>query len=96
MKDGKIAIVDEQAELVRSIFRRYLELGGVNELVRDLKERNIKTKIQHLSSGKTRGGVPFGRGALSSGCVILIRPGPRNSRISASVRTEEPAKSTAP
>ena len=37
MKDGKIAIVDEQAELVRSIFRRYLELGGVNELVRDLK-----------------------------------------------------------
>ena len=56
--------VEAEAELVRSIFRRYLELGGVNELVRDLKERNIKTKIQHLSSGKTRGGVPFGRGAL--------------------------------
>src|SRR5258706_14880219 len=55
MKDGKIAIVDAQAELVRSIFRRYLELGGVNELVRDLKERNIRTKIQNLSSGKTRG-----------------------------------------
>jgi site-specific DNA recombinase len=50
MKDGKIAIVDEQAELVRSIFRRYLELGGVNELVRDLKERNIKTKIQYRFS----------------------------------------------
>jgi len=64
MKDGKIAIVDAQAELVRSIFRRYLELGGVNELVRDLKERNIRTKIQNLSSGKTRGGIPFGRGAL--------------------------------
>jgi site-specific DNA recombinase len=64
MKDGKIAIVEEQAELVRSIFRRYLELGGVNELMRDLKERNIRTKIQHLSSGKTRGGIPFGRGAL--------------------------------
>jgi site-specific DNA recombinase len=64
MKDGKIAIVDEQAELVRSIFRRYLELGGVNELKRDLKERNIRTKLQQLSSGKTRGGIPFGRGAL--------------------------------
>jgi DNA invertase Pin-like site-specific DNA recombinase len=64
MRDGKIAIVDEQAELVRSIFRRYLELGGVNELVRDLKDRNIRTKTQHLSSGKTRGGIPFGRGAL--------------------------------
>jgi site-specific DNA recombinase len=36
MKDGKIAIVEEEAELVRSIFRRYLELGGVNEPLRDL------------------------------------------------------------
>src|SRR5258706_409227 len=27
MKDGKIAIIEEEAELVRSIFRRYLELG---------------------------------------------------------------------
>src|ERR1700722_193266 len=39
MKDGKIAIVEAEAELVRSIFRRYLELGGVNELLRDLRER---------------------------------------------------------
>ena len=46
MKDGKIAIVEEEAELVRSIFRRYLELGSVNELVRDLRERNIRTKSQ--------------------------------------------------
>ena len=64
MKDGKIAIVEEEAELVRSIFRRYLELGSVNELVRDLKERNIRTKARLLSTGATRGGIPFGRGAL--------------------------------
>jgi DNA invertase Pin-like site-specific DNA recombinase len=32
MMDGKIAIVEEEAELVRSIFQRYLELGSVNEL----------------------------------------------------------------
>jgi site-specific DNA recombinase len=31
MRDGKIAIVDEEAELVRSIFRRYLELGSVTK-----------------------------------------------------------------
>jgi len=31
MIDGKIAIVEEEAGLVRSIFRRYLELGSVNE-----------------------------------------------------------------
>jgi site-specific DNA recombinase len=64
MKDGRIAVVEEEAELVRSIFRRYLELGSVNELVRDLRERNIRTKKRQLSTGATRGGIPFGRGAL--------------------------------
>jgi hypothetical protein len=64
MNDGKIAVVEEEAELVRSIFRRYLELGSVNELVRDLRERNIRTKSRLLSTGVTRGGILFGRGAL--------------------------------
>ena len=64
MKDGKIAIVEEEAELVRSIYRRYLELGSVNELVRDLRERNIRTRTKLLATGATRGGIPFGRGAL--------------------------------
>src|SRR6202453_1681559 len=64
MKDGNIAIVEEEAEVVRSIYRRYLELGGVNELVRDLRERNIRTKSRLLSTGVTRGGIPFGRGSL--------------------------------
>src|SRR6266851_2424621 len=64
MKEGKIAIVEEEAELVRWIFRRYLELGSVNELVRDLKQRNIRTRVKRLATGATRGGIPFGRGAL--------------------------------
>jgi DNA invertase Pin-like site-specific DNA recombinase len=64
MKEGKIAVIEEEAELVRLIFRRYLELGGVNELVRDLKERNIRTRAKQLATGATRGGIPFGRGAL--------------------------------
>jgi len=64
MRDGKIAIVQEEAELVRLIFRRYLELSSVNELVRDLKERNLRTRTKQLATGATRGGIPFGRGAL--------------------------------
>src|SRR5882757_3596061 len=64
MKDGKIAIVEEEAGLVRLIFRRYLELDSVNELLRDLKDRNIRTRTKQLSTGATRGGIPFGRGAL--------------------------------
>src|SRR5258708_39434843 len=64
MKDSTIAVGEEEAELVRSIFRRYLERGSANELSRDLRERNIRTKTRLLSTGATRGGIPFGRGAL--------------------------------
>jgi site-specific DNA recombinase len=65
LKDGKPAVVREEAERVRMIFRRYLELSGTNELVRDLKARNICTKVRTSNDGKTRGGVPFGRGSLT-------------------------------
>jgi site-specific DNA recombinase len=64
MRDGKVALVEQEAEQVRFIYRRYLELGSVNELVRDLGERNIRTKFKKLSTGATRGGIPFGRGSL--------------------------------
>jgi site-specific DNA recombinase len=64
MKDGKIAIVENEAERVRLIFQRYLDLGGVNALVRDLRERNIRSKTRLLATGATRGGVLFGRGSL--------------------------------
>jgi site-specific DNA recombinase len=64
MKDGKIAVLEDEAERVRQIYRRYLELGGVNALVRDLRERNIRTKSRLLTTGATRGGILFGRGSL--------------------------------
>jgi hypothetical protein len=64
MKDDKIAVVENEAERVRLIYRRYLELGGVNAPVRDLRERNIRTKARLLATGATRGGVLFGRGSL--------------------------------
>ena len=51
MKDGKIAIVEEEAELVRSIFRRYLELGSVNELLRDLRETQHPDQSQAALDG---------------------------------------------
>jgi site-specific DNA recombinase len=64
MKDGKIAVIEDEAERVRLIYRRYLELGGVNALVRDLRERNVRSKSRLLATGVTRGDVPFGRGSL--------------------------------
>jgi DNA invertase Pin-like site-specific DNA recombinase len=64
LKDGKLSIVDEEADRVRLIFERYLTLGSVNRLVLELHERDIRTKIRSLSNGNTRGGVPFTQGPL--------------------------------
>jgi site-specific DNA recombinase len=64
MNGDKIAVVEEEAERVRLIYRRYLELGSVNALVRELREQNLRSKTRVLATGATRGGVPFGRGSL--------------------------------
>jgi site-specific DNA recombinase len=64
MKDGKIAVVEDEAERVRLIYRRYLELGGVNALVRDLKDKDARTKVRLRATGATHGGIPFERGSL--------------------------------
>src|SRR6202049_2432718 len=62
--DRPIAAVEDEAERVRLIYRRYLELSGVNELVRDLRDKDIQTKIRLRATGATHGGIPFERGSL--------------------------------
>nr|WP_244553593.1 recombinase family protein [Nitrobacter vulgaris] len=64
LKDGQLHIHEQEVNIVRLIFKRYLELGSVNRLVKDLKERGFKSKIRKLASGGTRGGVPFTQGPL--------------------------------
>src|SRR3979490_3168429 len=61
MKEDKIGVVEDEAERVRLIFHRYLELGGVNALVRDLRDKGIRTKIRLRATGATHGGIPFQR-----------------------------------
>jgi hypothetical protein len=64
LKDGKLLIVETEAKQVRTIFKRYLELGSVNRLVVDLRERGFRTKTRRLSNGSTTGGVAFTQGPL--------------------------------
>jgi site-specific DNA recombinase len=64
-KDRKIVVVEEEAERVRTIFQRYLELGSLNRLMGDLRERGIVTKLRLLKTGRTVGGIPFTRGPLA-------------------------------
>ena len=61
----KLLVVPEEAETVRLIFRRYLEVGSIGALTEQLDREGIRTKRQVLSSGKTRGGIRFGVGPLA-------------------------------
>src|SRR4051812_37237551 len=64
-ENKKLIVNPEEAERVRLIFGRYLELGCLTKLLRDLEERGIVTKTSRLASGKTRGGIPFTKGPLN-------------------------------
>jgi len=44
-KDRKIVVVEQEAERVRTIFQRYLQLGSLNRLMADLRERGIDALI---------------------------------------------------
>jgi site-specific DNA recombinase len=61
----KLQVVTEEAETVRLIFRRYLELGSIRRVVEDLDRKGIQTRRQTLSTGKIRGGIRFGVGGLA-------------------------------
>jgi DNA invertase Pin-like site-specific DNA recombinase len=61
----KLVVIPEEAETVRLIFRRYLELGSIRDLVEDLDRKVIRTRRQILSTGKIRGDIRFGVGALA-------------------------------
>ncbi|MEL6485593.1 MAG: recombinase family protein [Pseudomonadota bacterium] len=60
----KLIVNEAEAQVVRSIFRRYLELGSVHALQRDLEGRCILSKQRTTQKGRTIGGLPFSRGAL--------------------------------
>jgi hypothetical protein len=61
---GKLVIVENEAQTVRFIFRRYAELGSVRLLKTELDAHRIQSKLWTSASGRLRGGKPFARGAL--------------------------------
>src|SRR5246500_2119330 len=64
-KDRRITVNEAEADRVRTIFRRYVELGSLNLLMSDLRKRGIVTKLRTLRSGQKVGGIPFTRGPLA-------------------------------
>ena len=63
--DKKIVVVSAEAEAVRTIFARYLELGSIRALAAELDRQGIRSKPRPLSNGLTVGGKRFGVGALA-------------------------------
>jgi DNA invertase Pin-like site-specific DNA recombinase len=64
VEDRKLLIEPQEAEDVRYIFNRYLELKSVPALVDDLARRGMRTRTRTLKLGRTIGNVCFGKGPL--------------------------------
>ncbi|MCX7313730.1 MAG: recombinase family protein [Alphaproteobacteria bacterium] len=61
----KLVVLPAQADTVRTIFRRYFELGSIRALAEDLDHGGFRTKLQEISNGRVRGGIRFGVGYLA-------------------------------
>jgi site-specific DNA recombinase len=64
VKERKLIAVPREAERVRHIFTRYLDLGSVYALQAELAEKDIRTKKRIGRDGKITGNAHFSRGAL--------------------------------
>src|SRR3982074_193109 len=64
-RDKKLVINKAEAETVRIIFRRYLELQSFSKLVADLDRRGIVTKRRDTKVKKFNGAIPFTYGPLA-------------------------------
>ncbi|MDT0507008.1 recombinase family protein [Novosphingobium sp. MMS21-SN21R] len=60
----KLVVAEQEAELVRHIYTRYLDLRSVVELAEELNRQGHRTKVQQRASGPHRGGCEFRRGTL--------------------------------
>jgi DNA invertase Pin-like site-specific DNA recombinase/diadenosine tetraphosphatase ApaH/serine/threonine PP2A family protein phosphatase len=59
-----LRVIDEEADRVRHIYRRYLALGSVYTLQSELEAEGITSKRHVTRKGKVLGGTHFSRGAL--------------------------------
>lgn len=64
-ENKKLVIDKAEAETVRIIFRRYVELKSFSRLVADLDKRGIVTKRRDTKVAKYNGGIPFTYGPLA-------------------------------
>ncbi|KRB82300.1 hypothetical protein ASE00_09455 [Sphingomonas sp. Root710] len=64
IRDRKLVVNEAEADTVRLIMRRYVELGSVYDLVAELRAKGITSKVHRNEEGKIWGGKPITAGAL--------------------------------
>ncbi|NTZ43992.1 recombinase family protein [Altererythrobacter sp. SALINAS58] len=64
VKNRKLVVVPEEAEQVRHIMTRYLEVESVPALAEELERDGYRTKVQKRASGPHKGGCVYQRGTL--------------------------------
>src|SRR5260370_4749324 len=67
----RLVINPAESEVVRQIFRRYLELGCVRMMKEELDRRGVVSKSRSSANGTRQKGYSFSRGALY---VVLSNP----------------------
>ncbi len=71
VENRKLLIREDEAEAVRYIFNRYLELKSIPTLAEDLAAKGLRTRERQLKDGRTIGNVCFGTGPLA---LLLKNP----------------------
>ena len=64
VRERRLVVNPTEADTVRFIYERYLELGCVRQLSRELHEHGIVSKVRISKKGVRSGGCRFSRGAL--------------------------------
>lgn len=65
VKERKLVVNPAEAATVRHIFERYLALRSGPQLVDELLDHGVRTKLRLFKDGRQIGGVPFTLGPLS-------------------------------
>ncbi len=63
-KDRTLVINEPEAEIVRTIFRLYLEHGNVRRVKDEVDRLGLTTKVRKTENGRMRGGRPLSRGYI--------------------------------
>ncbi len=64
IRERRLVINPAEADTVKHIYERYLELGRVRQLSKELDNRRIVSKVRISQKGIKSGGCRFSRGAL--------------------------------